>query len=351
MKKLKMGSNSWVSFVTVVAVVLGLQTYLLEFRADAQQEQTQQEVQAKQEEQQPQESKPTEAVDIKFVDGKAIITTSDGQVRTFNIGELENGAGLIFKSLSESKNGNATRSRAILVGPDGDHRVIFDQGFGEVARMQFFPELTMLNELPTQIEMHTRVSGSGTLSLSDYAIGVQCRPIDDAMMSQLDLHNGLVVEVIHQDSAALESGIKQFDVLVRAEQEPLIKIEDLTRLIQTAGDEQASIKMVVVRKGQQQELTVKPRKRVGGASIDLEADATYQFQIEGFPEGTRFHRVLPGLIANDNSDDMARFKSLRNGQPSSLGVEGIRITLNDLVKQVEMQRRIIEEIQNDIRDK
>jgi hypothetical protein len=99
------------------------------------------------------------------------------------------------------------------------------------------------------------------IELSDYWIGLNCRPAQDALRAQLDLPDGtgLVVEMVGPDGPAAAAGVERFDVLVNADGKPLKTLQDLIDAVDAAKEKE--LKLELRRGGKPVELTVKPAKR------------------------------------------------------------------------------------------
>ncbi len=98
-------------------------------------------------------------------------------------------------------------------------------------------------------------------TVSEYWIGVQCRPVDKALRAQLELppRQGLVVEEVVSDSPADKAGVRPCDVLVAADGEALKSIEDLVQGIEAAKDKELSLELI--RGGERKRLEAKPARR------------------------------------------------------------------------------------------
>ncbi len=96
---------------------------------------------------------------------------------------------------------------------------------------------------------------------SDYWIGLNCLPAQDALRAQLELPEGtgLVVELVVPDSPAAEAGIERFDVIVKADGKPLEGLQDLIDAVDAAKEKE--LKLELRRGGKSVEVTVKPAKR------------------------------------------------------------------------------------------
>ena len=99
------------------------------------------------------------------------------------------------------------------------------------------------------------------IKLSDYWLGLECRPVPPALRAQLKLpeDQGLVVEGVVPESPAAAAGIEQYDVLVKADGKPLAKLQDLIDAVDAAKDKELALELV--RGGKSTQVKAKPAKR------------------------------------------------------------------------------------------
>ena len=97
--------------------------------------------------------------------------------------------------------------------------------------------------------------------ISDYWLGLECYPIDAALRAHLELAEGqgLVVEQVVPESPGDKAGLKQHDVLVKADEETLKTVRDLVEIIRAAEDEEFTLH--VIRAGKPITIKVTPAKR------------------------------------------------------------------------------------------
>ena len=107
------------------------------------------------------------------------------------------------RSWKMEKNRTETFGKAIIIGPDGVRQEIELGG----------PLEGQLNErLPGMMRLQWEQSNK-------YMIGVNCRPISEALRTQLDLETErvwLLKDVVH-DSPAAKAGLEQHDILMFAD--------------------------------------------------------------------------------------------------------------------------------------
>lgn len=99
------------------------------------------------------------------------------------------------------------------------------------------------------------------IKLGDYWLGVECRPVDDALRAQLGLpeDQGLVVENVVPDGPAAKAGIQRHDVLVKAGDEPLKDLRVLIDAIEKTQEKELVIELL--RGGKKETVQVTPAKR------------------------------------------------------------------------------------------
>src|SRR6267378_641492 len=93
-------------------------------------------------------------------------------------------------------------------------------------------------------------------------LGVETSQVPDVVSEQLGLAKGLglVVEYVVPDSPAAAAGIQQNDILKMLNDQILIEPSQLRKLLQTFSDG-ADVTLTVLRKGQEQKVTVKLTKK------------------------------------------------------------------------------------------
>lgn len=123
------------------------------------------------------------------------------------------------------------------------------------------------------------------IKLSDYWLGLECRPVPPVLRAQLKLpeDQGLVVEQVLPDGPAAAAGIEQYDVLVKADGKPLVKLQDLIDAVDAAKDKELALELL--RGGKTTKVKAKPAKR---------------------PE-SQFPMPVPGKVEEFPSDWMQRY--------------------------------------------
>ena len=130
----------------------------------------------------------------------------------------------------------------------------------------------------------------------NYMIGVQCRELDGALRSQLGLEQGILVEKVFKDSSAKEADLQEHDILLKADGVALSQVSDLIDTVQAAGLEQASVKLVLLRSGKEQEISVNTQKRVLPEKNTFAAPFIQR----------RTHNAIDKILQSIESDDKIR---------------------------------------------
>jgi hypothetical protein len=198
---------------------------------------------------------------------------------------------------------------------------------------------------------------------SDYWLGLEVFPPTPALRAQLDLskQEGLVVEQIVADGPAAKSGVKQYDVLLKAGDRSLHNMADLVQAVNAVKDGKLSLELL--RGGKKQTVSVTPAKRPAEgkmpapplAAMDRE---TVEKWMQGLmPGGNRqfqFHVIHPGAILPPGAPlpklpDNTSVSIVREGsKPAKITVkEGDKsweVTENDLGKLPENLRPLVEQM-------
>src|SRR3954454_431365 len=102
-----------------------------------------------------------------------------------------------------------------------------------------------------------------------YWIGLLGGPIppDHVLRAQLDLpeNQGLLVANVLPNSPAAKAGLKQYDVLVKANNKELHEMKDLVDLVLSEGPKKGQITLDVLRRGKHETIALKPEERPANA--------------------------------------------------------------------------------------
>jgi serine protease Do len=103
-------------------------------------------------------------------------------------------------------------------------------------------------------------------------VGVFCRPVDDALRTQLKIpaKQGVVIDGVAPDSPAEKAGLKRHDVLLAVDDKPLADPAELMKFVGEAGEKKLAIKLIRDGKEQTIQVTVEPRpERPEGEAFQL----------------------------------------------------------------------------------
>lgn len=173
---------------------------------------------------------------------------------------------------------------------------------------------------------------TATANTSEYWIGVECHPLEEALRAQLGLKDdGLIIEQIMPDGPAAKSDLKRFDVLVSVNDKPLRQVADLIGVLQDTKDKE--LKFKVVRGGKETNLQVTPAKRPagqgGGEGLrDILIQHLGQHNAELTRQPLRMQFLHPGMVLPPGAptraelpDDMSVFVRKDGKKPAEIEVK------------------------------
>ncbi len=133
-----------------------------------------------------------------------------------------------------------------------------------------------------------------------YMIGVFCEPVSPMVRSQLNLDQGvgLTVKRVLDGSPAAEAGVKEFDILMYADDRLLSSINDLTRVVTETGSQEQSFTLTFMRGGEEIPVEVTPSQRAVTASA-IPGPMPLLPGLGGF----EMNDMGPGLIFDHAFDD------------------------------------------------
>jgi hypothetical protein len=107
--------------------------------------------------------------------------------------------------------------------------------------------------------------------MSPYWIGLVAGPVGPELRHQVDLPEGigLVVRQVVPESPADEAGLEVFDILVRANDVELRRMDDLVDLVRDEGEDQGQIAVELLRRGQPETVWITPTPRPADAVTGL----------------------------------------------------------------------------------
>jgi len=92
-----------------------------------------------------------------------------------------------------------------------------------------------------------------------YWIGISLRAVDPALLAQLKIEGGVIVEDVMPDSPAAKAGLKKHDVIAKAGDTAIKEPSDVLKAVGAAKDTEMSL--LVMRDGKEQTIKVTPAKR------------------------------------------------------------------------------------------
>lgn len=94
-------------------------------------------------------------------------------------------------------------------------------------------------------------------------IGLLGGPVTPELRAHIDVpeDQGVMVRQVVPESPAAKAGLKDFDVLLRANETDLHDMRDLVELVKTAGDASAQITLEVLRHGKRETVYITPEAR------------------------------------------------------------------------------------------
>lgn len=98
-----------------------------------------------------------------------------------------------------------------------------------------------------------------------YWIGIRGRNVTEPVLRtqfQLAQDMGVVIEEVVKDSPAAKAGLRQHDILLRANGEPVLSMEELAKLVSEGGAE--PIELRIIRLGKEETIVVVPEERPAG---------------------------------------------------------------------------------------
>jgi len=128
-------------------------------------------------------------------------------------------------------------------------------------------------------------------------IGVHAVPIDDALKSQLNLEDRLIVRAVMVDGPAAKGGLKQHDILLKLGDREIRNLEDLLKAV--AANEDKAVKVVVLRAGKELTVDIQPTEWPADVEANLPEDLSVWKSLEGWlggPTGGRLRIVGPGVL-------------------------------------------------------
>lgn len=160
----------------------------------------------------------------------------------------------------------------------------------------------------------TGVKAVRKIELGRFWIGLNCADVAPALRSQLKLKEGVGLLVINafEGSPSQKAGLKQHDIIIKADGKDIGAVGQLIEAVQKAGE--AEIKLEIIREGQQQTIPVQSAERPSeqqGQVFYLPGATGEHRLIMRTPQGA-FTLVEPGVVVAPNNSQMPVWKAKRN---------------------------------------
>ena len=163
-----------------------------------------------------------------------------------------------------------------------------------------------------------------------YWIGLSGSPIppDHMLRAQVDLpeNEGLLVQLVASSGPASKAGLKQFDILVKANDKELHEMQDLVDLVASEGPKKGEIKLDVLRRGKHETVTVTPEDRPANASAAMPRPNMLGGAFGGGQFGDpndllqQFRSIGPGVIVGGGSGMSASGSNGLANMPNGVSV-------------------------------
>jgi prefoldin subunit 5 len=137
----------------------------------------------------------------------------------------------------------------------------------------------------------------------EYWIGIDGVPPDDALRAQLELPagQGLLINQVVQDSPAAKAGLKQYDLLLSCQDQPLSGIADLAKIIDEKKETLLALRLI--RGGKRIIIEITPQRRPASQTgetcpaVSKVDDATYMRRVwldllGALPEADDVHKFV-----------------------------------------------------------
>jgi membrane-associated protease RseP (regulator of RpoE activity) len=126
-------------------------------------------------------------------------------------------------------------------------------------------------KLPAPDDGSGQRDGAPRVEMPTYWIGLLggSIPADDALRAHLDLpeNQGLRVERVVPDSPAAKAGLKQHDILLRANENDLHEMHDLVDMVATEGAKKGQITLEILRHNKRETVQLTPEERPASAAV------------------------------------------------------------------------------------
>ena len=199
-----------------------------------------------------------------------------------------NGSRIIIRNSFSSIDGNGelktgSSGKAIVIGPNGE-RQEFDLEEGENMELKLGP-MRIRGLVPGPAAQEPTAQKPA----ESFSLGLSLDSVPPAVASQLNLESGLMVSQVFKRTPAADAGVKQYDVLLYADDKQLTDMKDLVQAVNSAGKADAIVSLTLIRGGKEITVAVKPKK-----GLPMKANP-----MGGIPQVDLFDFDADGLFAED----------------------------------------------------
>ncbi|MEX2092820.1 MAG: PDZ domain-containing protein [Pirellulales bacterium] len=147
--------------------------------------------------------------------------------------------------------------------------------------------------------------------LPKYWIGILGGPVSDELRAQIDVPagTGILVQHVAPDSPAAKAGLQVFDILLRANDNELEDVADLSTHVRIQGANGGTIALDVLRRGQHETIKLTPEARPDAAAA-VEPDV---LPGQGWGSGGMIRGGSPAMPFFDHSGQPLQFRMFGPG--------------------------------------
>ena len=174
------------------------------------------------------------------------------------------------------------------------------------------PEGRIVEIAPAVGEQETIIEEAEQPAQPSYWIGIRGRNVTEPVLRtqfQLAHDMGVVIEEVVKDSPAAKAGLRQHDILLRANGEPVLSMSELSQLV--AEGDAKPIELRLIRLGKDETIVVVPEERPVG--MENSGDRGFSFGPDGADVLGGLGLFPGGIAVQPQAGVMAFNKSLPNG--------------------------------------
>ncbi|MEM6799019.1 MAG: PDZ domain-containing protein, partial [Planctomycetota bacterium] len=170
-----------------------------------------------------------------------------------------------------------------------------------------------------------RVEGEAVPAEPTYWVGILGGDISPELRSHLDLEEGgVIVREVVPGSPAAEGGLKEHDIVRRANGKPIAAMSELVALVAEVGPTKGRITLELIREGRPQTVWIAPAERPAAA-------AAPPLGQPGFREPANAEGLLGGLFGGDGDPFQFRMFGpgiMANGPNVQVQANGVSVSVS-----------------------